>query len=51
MTRPSSALQVSLSRYNEEESLTVAAAEMVKFMGILFSHNEVQSSGELLASH
>lgn len=51
MTRPSGALPVSLSQCDEEESLTIAAAEMVKFMGILFSHNEVQSSADLLASH
>ena len=45
-----SALLVSLSPLVDERKLTTAAAEMVKFMGICFSHNEVQSSGALLAS-
>ncbi|GLA07364.1 hypothetical protein AnigIFM60653_008595 [Aspergillus niger] len=35
---------------NDTTAKRITAAEMVKFMGICFSHNEVQSSGALLAS-
>ncbi|KAI2821722.1 hypothetical protein CBS133816_9499 [Aspergillus niger] len=35
---------------NDTTAKRITAAEMIKFMGMCFSHNEVQSSGTLLAS-